>query len=568
MTIETGEKKLQVKCRFRILSIRKCSIYASYNSHTKAAVTAIVEGDKARNRICDVLEDKIEILSKDNDTAIEQILFSGTIECVELVEEGGYAVLIINAISHTWKMDIQKRSRSFQNTSITYREMAQAVTQEYGASLIWSVSDKPLENPIIQYKETDYQFLQRICSHLQEGITAGDFSSKICIYAGLREGDNIGNIALEQYSYSVKIFKDQNTDKKYMGYQINDMEFVRIGDQIRIQGSLYYVMNTYTEYTQGCLKCNCLIVPKQCFKVSKIPVKTLEGTVITGRILESRQEFVKLHLGIDRFQNPFEAYEFAWKPITGNMLYCMPEAGTKAALYFSQAEECSGEVIYNIRENGFFCSDLADCNNRYFTTKYQKRMYMQPSEMGLCNMVGRNAEIAIKDDSALGIITNHKLSLLAEGQVELKGKNITVTTPKEATFVRKDLLSPTVINLCNAFDSIGKVGSFASNAAQITQKKRKKTTPAQTKEKYSVTDITEDLLSNIPANDMGSADMESVAANIPVFGKVGKPNAKKEKKKAQVQFQPPKQANTINTSWNQLTMNNNPIKMKGRKELK
>ena len=30
------------------------SIYASYNSHTKAAVTAIVEGDKARNRICDV----------------------------------------------------------------------------------------------------------------------------------------------------------------------------------------------------------------------------------------------------------------------------------------------------------------------------------------------------------------------------------------------------------------------------------------------------------------------------------------------------------------------------------
>ena len=158
--------------------------------------------------------DKIEILSKDNDTAIEQILFSGTIECVELVEEGVYAVLIINAISHTWKMDIQKRSRSFQNTSITYREMAQAVTQEYGASLIWNVSDKPLENPIIQYKETDYQFLQRICSHLQEGITAGDFSSKICIYAGLREGDNMGNIALEQYSYSVKIFKDQNTDKK------------------------------------------------------------------------------------------------------------------------------------------------------------------------------------------------------------------------------------------------------------------------------------------------------------------------------------------------------------------
>lgn len=568
MTTEIREKQLQVKCRFHILSIRKCSIYASYNNHTKASVTAIVEGDKARNCICDVLEDKIEIISKDNNTAIEQILFSGTIECVELMEEGGYAVLIINAISHTWKMDIQKRSRSFQNIAITYREMAQAVTQEYGAALIWNAPDKQLEHPIIQYKETDYQFLQRICSHLQEGITTGDFSSKICIYAGLREGDTIGNIALEQYAYRVKILKDQNTDKKYIGYQINHMDFVRIGDQVRVQGSPYYVMDTYTEYTQGCLKCNCLIVPKQCFKVMKIPAKTLEGTVITGRILESRQEYVKMHLGIDLFQNPLEAYEFAWKPITGNLLYCMPEVGTKAALYFRQADESTGEVIYNIRENGFFCSDLADCNHRYFTTKYQKRMYMQPSEMGLCNMVGRNAEIAIKDDSVLGIITNHKLSLLAEGQVELKGKNITVATPKEATFVRKDLLSPTVINLCNAFDSIGKVGSFASNAAQITQKKRKKTTPAQAKEKYSVTDITEDLLSNIPANDMGSADMESVAASIPVFGKIGKPNTQKEKKKAQVQFQSTKQAGTINTSLNQLTINNNLVKMQGRKEIK
>ena len=107
---------------------------------------------------------------------------------MELVEEGGYAVLIINAISHTWKMDIQKRSRSFQNTSITYREMAQAVTQEYGASLIWNVSDKPLEHPIIQYKETDYQFLQRICSHCRKGLQQEIFIKNMHICWSARGG--------------------------------------------------------------------------------------------------------------------------------------------------------------------------------------------------------------------------------------------------------------------------------------------------------------------------------------------------------------------------------------------
>ncbi len=96
--------------------------------------------------------------------------------------------------------------------------------------------------------------------------------------------------------------------------------------------------------------------------------------------------------------------------------------------------------------------------------------------------------------------------------------------PKEATFVRKDILSPAVINLCNAFDSIGRVGSFASNAEQVTEKKRKNTSPAKAAEKYAIDDIVCDLLSSIPAGDMGSPAMETVAAGMPVFSRIGHKN--------------------------------------------
>ena len=344
----------------------------------------------------------------------------------------------------------------------------------------------------------------------------------------MRDGEDQGELLLEQYEHTLKAFcrekKYSTLPAKFKGYRIAGTAFTRIGDQFRIHGMPFYVMEADTHFAEGCLKCSALLFPGECFRTEKIPAKTLEGAVITGRILETRQEFVKVHLGIDRVQDADSAYEFPWTPATGNLLYCMPEKGTKAAVYFGSADEASGSVIYAVRENGLLCGEFTDPQNRYFTTDSQKRMHLEPAAMGLLSMTGSTAEISIEDDRGLGLQTAGKISLLAEGQVELKGKNVSMMAPKEATFVRKDILSPAVINLCNAFDSIGRVGSFASNAAQVTEKKRKKTAPAGAAEKYAVGDIVCDLLSSIPAGDMGSPVMEVVATGMPVFSRTGRKN--------------------------------------------
>lgn len=521
MTEKIADRQIYIRCRFRIISVQGCVIHAGYGQHTRAEATAVVEWDSAGAALMDTADETVMITGRDIDAA-ERILFSGVVESLELTREGRYAVLYLKAVSHTWKMDIQKRSRSFQDISMTYREVAETVTREYGASLTWDAPDRHLECPLVQHRETDYQFLTRLLSHLQEGITAGDAGAGISLHAGLYSGEDHGYIALEQYIYSAQPFRGAMPDSRMrtntVGYRIDGTDHVRVGDRVRIQGMPFYVMDADTVFEKGSLRCSCHVFPAQCFRVSRIPAGTLEGAVLTGRILETRRELVKMHLDIDREQDPQGAYWFPWKPAAGNLLYCMPETGTKAALYFGRADESTGEAIYNIRENGEQCGELADHNNRYFTTDGGKRMYMEPSVMGLLNMAGKNAEIALNDGAVLGVRTTSKMSLLAEGQVELKGKNVSVTTPMEATLVRKDLLSPTVVNLCNAFDSIGQVGSFASNAGQVTEKKRKRTSPGQPAEPYGVEDITRDVLASIPAAGMGSPAVAAVAASMPVFG--------------------------------------------------
>lgn len=512
---------LQIKCGFPIITLLKCSIHERYGEHTKAEITCIVKGSDAREKLTKAAEEKLEIVYAGER---EEKLFTGIVQSAELIEEGQYTTLSLKAVSYTWKMDIKRKSRSFQNLSQTYKEVAEAVVQEYGADVAWNLNDKPLEHPLIQFKETDYCFLKRMLSHLKGGIIPGDLREEICFTAGMRSSSHKETVDLSRYAHSLIVFQDKRKadklqGKRQIGYEIEGMDAVRVGDILQIDESSFYVLDSQIVFEHDDLNCKCQAFERQCFETEAIPADTLKGAVLTGKVIKTEQENVKLHLDIDKEQSVEEACDFPWKPITGNLFYCMPEEGTKAALYFSKADEGTGAVIYNIRENGEECGELADYSNRYFTTKNSRRMYLKPSEMGLLNMVNQNAEIALKDGSLLHMKTSNKLSVLAEGQVELKGKNVTLTTPKEATLVRKDLTSPTVINLCNAFDAIGKSGNFAATP-QAAEKKRKKPDVNQQPEEYSLEGAVSAILSNIPADGGGNAAMEVVAGSMPVVTKI------------------------------------------------
>lgn len=505
--------QLQVKCRFTFLSVFHCRIHSKYGEHTRAEITGTVKSSEALAVLSDAAEDRVEIFSRD-ENGVEEVLFTGVMECVELEEEGQYASISVRALSCTCKMDIERKSRSFQDLSMTYRDVAEKVIREYGADMSWQLPDRSLEHPLIQYRETDFCFLKRIFSHMDESITPTDFQAKVSFCAGVRNGNHIGRIDLNKTAHSILLFRD----KKQTGYRIEGMDFVRVGDVLSIQGRACYVMETETVFRQNDLDCTCFVFPRQCFEVKRIPADTLRGTVITGKVLETKQEMIRLHLDIDREQSSGTAYDFPWKPITGNMLYCMPEKGTKAALYFGKAEESSGVVIYNVRENGEKCVETSNCGDRYFTTDHDKRMYLKPTEAGFLNMADRNAEIALKDNSSIQVKSSHQISLLAEGQVELKGRNIQITAPREATLVKRDILSPTVINMCNAFDAIGATGNFTA-APRTVKKKRRRDAGGQVIEKYSLDGIVENVLSNIPADNVGSPVMEAVAASLPVVSR-------------------------------------------------
>ena len=228
---------------------------------------------------------------------------------------------------------------------------------------------------------------------------------------------------------------------------------------------------------------------------------------------------VRLHLDIDREQNAATAWDLPWRPLTGNLLYCMPERGTKAAAYFDKDEEDNITVIYNIRENGETCGELADCHDRYFTADNGRKLYLKPTEMGLLNKKEENAQLTLQDGTLLQAKTCNKMSVLAEGQVELRGKQVILQAAKEATLVRRDLVNPAVINLCNAFDSTARESGFKVAVPEVGGKKHKSPAARQAA-LYPDGRLVSAVLGNIPeqaGEDPGMDPvMESIIGSMPL----------------------------------------------------
>lgn len=521
--------ELQIQCRFAYQHIRSCHLQEQYGKMARLTVSCEVNFQDAYEALCGMQEEPIELTGQDAEGRQES-LFSGLIERAELNNEGGYAILTLQAVSCLWRMDRRKRSRSFQDISRTYREITEEVAKEYDVRVRWNLPDWEIPCPLVQYQETDYEFIRRIVSHLGGRILSSDYGNRKEINIGLPQSSPV-QIDIDRHKYEEVLYRNPERpsvkDKK-TGFRIYGRALLHAGESVAVSGRTYGVMACEVSFDRNGIETCISAYPKECFPAHKIPADKLRGVVIAGEVLQTKGEVLRLHLDIDETQDTDTAYDYPWRPITGNMLYCMPEKGTKAALYFDKDNEENAKAIYNLRENGDRCGDLADYHNRYFTTDHGKRLYMKPGEMGLVHHKDQNAQIDLIDSSMVRMETVNKISILAQGQVQFQAKSVTVTAPKEITLVRKDLSKPTVINLCNAFDAIGCTGNFMAAPPTVAEKKKKAPSdsggsaalPEQREEKYELEGAILPILSNMPTEEYGSAVMEAVAGSMPILSKI------------------------------------------------
>ncbi len=460
---------LKVNSMLNICEILEFDMEIKKNCHTIARITGYVPDEMGESPILQKLEESSLSVTKVDGSGSEKSppVFFGFIKTAEVWQQGNGYIAKIEAISSTEVLDHEEKNRSFQNVDMTYKELIRSVlSNTENAQVIFHIEDQKIGIPVYQYRETDWEFLKRIAGQLGTSLYAGGISLKPELYFGLpvgnfRKGEEIRpeKIWFDKSYYIFDKEKYHFTKHQFICHEISSYEDWKVGDRISMpDGREMVVVSKRCKLEKGLLVYYYTVASSVTFVTARYDNPKMAGVSLAGTVLETKQENVRVNLDMDGEQSSKEGFWYPWMPETGNVMYCMPEIGERIMITFDDGEG-SARGSRGVRKNGTGNGDMQEPSSRYFTTVEDKRMYILPDSLGFVDLKQKvPLKVGIHDGSGADIESSREVAVLAKAGVWLGGHRVSFQAPQEISIVRRDMASPTVINMCNGFDSIGKYG--------------------------------------------------------------------------------------------------------------
>ena len=342
---------------------------------------------------------------------------------MEIKEEKGYRIADIQAVSGTILLDQKKSNRVFQKKVQTYMGIASAVTADTDHSAcILPGSDMRTGGTLIQYQETDWRFLKRMASQLGLPLVPDTSYYYPRFYLGLPEGEKreLGEIIScdlcfdgRYYAVSGKCLVDR---EDFICYDVVTRTSLSLGDRVTYEGRELHVSQKKTELAGGEVIFTYRLAGNSYTWVPWEDNPDYTGMSFVGSIVGTQGEQVEVAFDIDKSAAGGNRYGFA--PATGNLMYCMPQKGTKTALYIGNGDEAQGIATGCIRTNGSTCEGTGSPEKKSFRSEHGKGMDLYPQSMGLDG--GETGKITFEDETGTTIESNGGLVLMAKEGIRLE----------------------------------------------------------------------------------------------------------------------------------------------------
>ena len=350
-------------------------------------------------------------------------LFCGYPEKVEIKEEGRYRIADVQAVSGTILLDQKKCNRVFQKKAQTYMGIANTVTAdtEHSACILPG-SDMQTGGTLIQYQETDWNFLKRMASQLGLPLVPDISYYYPRFYLGLPEGEKkeLGEILScdmcfdgRYYAVSGKCLVDR---EDFICYDVVTRTSLSLGDRVTYEGRELLVSRKKTELAGGEVIFTYRLAGNSYTWIPWEDNPDYTGMSFVGSIVGTQGEQVEVAFDIDKTAAGGNRYGFA--PVTGNLMYCMPQKGTKTALYIGNGDEAQGIATGCIRTNGSTCEGTGSPEKKSFRSEHGKGMDLYPQRMGLDG--GETGKITFEDETGTTIESNGGLVLMAKEGIRLE----------------------------------------------------------------------------------------------------------------------------------------------------
>ena len=482
---EIVQERIKIISEIEFINILKLEMIYKKDEHAYVEIRGTISNEIPMDIISGYSGSNIIIYDIESDV---EVLFSGIIEEIELKCAGMLYTVRLRCFGHTILMDRKTNNCSYQNMKMTYWGIIQDVMKEIeDGNIICEAQDKKMEFPIIRYQETDWQFIKRLASYLGVSVIPVMNMTGAGLSIGLSEGRNHNIDDFESVKYIV-------TEDKCLHYEFTNRQVWRIGDKVTYKGHKLYVVEKRAEFVKSTLQYTYILTSKK--YMDKKPYKNinLKGISIKGTTIAVEKEQIKIHLQIDNSQETEDAYWFPYLPETGNIMYCMPEIGDRVCLYMGCGWEANAVATNCSREGS------GERKGAFLITPHDKKIIFDETKIGYdCSSENGHGSIWLQDEKVM-MQESNRIKITAENILSIQAANLQVIAPQEITLMKRDMLQPSVINLCHFVDIIAeRSGVQCSKEIGDIKTISSDTTVEET---YELADIKKNILSTIPFDGM------------------------------------------------------------------
>ena len=400
----------------------KCNMVNKPGEHPVIEIQGEISKDYNVSDIIKRLQNQI-IKVKNRTSSGEYVtIFCGYIDEVEVNEsyEDSYNVMI-KLISSSCKVDHKKYYRSYQDVKKNHKDIILQVANDLTSANVQCDfhKDKPIGMPLIQYYETNWEFIKRVASECNEAVLVDERSEILRLIIGSKKKASKGTIKSTRYSMGVSdnYFKKKafanNMDKFNFSYvEVETKDIYSVGDTVTFDGVKYIICEKRSRLDGSELLFKYILGSEEYLYQKEFNNLLLAGCTILGTVEKTSNETLELNLELQDENDNSTKYPYEWVPETGNLMYCMPKVGTKVSLYFASASEKSAKAINCIRTNASSSGDgIYKKEEKTFATEHDKGMVLAPDFLLIATQQvnEKTSQIMMVDDEGTLAVTKNKI---------------------------------------------------------------------------------------------------------------------------------------------------------------
>ncbi|MDR0266763.1 contractile injection system protein, VgrG/Pvc8 family [Paenibacillus sp.] len=448
---------------YKIIHLQHMKITKGINKHSTLTFSAIISEEKKDSYVNQTdAETSIKVVIQDDVGKTEHCLFTGLVSKVRVNTVHGVYYLHVEAISHSYLLDIKVKKRSFQNPNISYNSLINEVISSYkNADFIdTATAHKKTNTLIMQYEETDWQFLKRMASRFYTALVPANGFNFPKIYFGVPTGQNKGELStiyytvrkdMEEYKKAVDNGVPGVSDTDYMMYEVQSTQLFEPGHEVIFKSHHLVVASVISETRNGIIEHQYKLYPRKGLRQKKIHNEAIIGASIQGKVIQIHRDTIRAKLDMDDQLDANSDYWFPYSTIYASEdntgWYCMPEIGDNIRIYFPSKKEEEGIAISSVpreipsQPTAASSKSVAshsqnqavakadkdpkeDPDTKTFYTKYGKLISLGPSSIIIKS---GNMFITLDDEKGISIVSDQDISITANGTVALGSKNILIS---------------------------------------------------------------------------------------------------------------------------------------------